>query len=130
VEITVKGKDIRLDQLTEEIRALPGMADIEGLSACGPSPEGETTVTVHCDEKALTPDVEQAVSEAVARHSPDPQWGVTKEETDLSGLLARKPGSLGLPELETAVRALAALATRKQAEATAATTAVQGGETQ
>ncbi|MGA2284999.1 MAG: hypothetical protein ABSG55_01850 [Dehalococcoidia bacterium] len=130
MEITVKGRDIRLDQLTAEIRALPGMADIAGLSACGPSPDGETTLTVHCDEKALTPEIEQAVSEAVARHSPDPQWGATKEETDLSAILARKPGSLGLPELETAVRALAALATGKQAEAAAETTAVQEGETQ
>jgi len=127
VEITVKGRDIRLDQLTAEIRALPGMADIAGLSACGPSPDGEIILSVHCDEKALTPENDQAVGDTVARHSPDPQWGVTKEETDLSALLARKPGSLSLQDMETAVRALAALATGKQAGAAAETTAVKGG---
>ena len=130
MEITVKSKDIRLDQLTAEIRALPEMADIAGLSACGPSPDGETTVTVHCDEKALTPDVEQAVSEAVARHSPDPQWGITKEEADLSALLARQQGGLSLLDLETAVRALTALVTGRQAAAIAATTAATGSEKQ
>lgn len=130
MEIKVSGKDIRLDQLTEEIRAVPGMTGLAGLSACGPSPEGETTITIHCDEKALTPDVEQAVSEAVARHSPDPQWGATKEETDLSALLARKQGSWSLPDVEAAVRALAAVITGKQADPTAAITSVQGSETQ
>ncbi|MGD0114893.1 MAG: hypothetical protein ABSC13_02670 [Dehalococcoidia bacterium] len=130
MEIKVSSKDIRLDQLTEEIRAIPGMAGLAGLSACGPSPEGETTLTIHCDEKALTLDVERAVSETVARHSPDPQWGVTKEETDLSALLARKQGSWSLSDVEAAVRALAAVITGKPADPTAAITCVQGSETQ
>lgn len=125
MEIKVSGKDIRLDQLTDEIRALPGMTGLAGLSACGPSPEGETTITIHCDEKALTPGVEQAVSDAVARHSADPQWGVTKDETDLSVLLARKQGSWSPPDLEAAVRALATLVTGERAKATTAMTSVQ-----
>ncbi len=130
MEIKISGKAIRLDQLTKEIRGLPGMAGLQGLSACGPSPEGEMTLTVHVDEKTLTPDVEQAVSEAVARHSPDPQWGMTKEELDLAALLASKEGSLGLQDIETAVRALAGLVTRGQAQATALTASIQGSEKQ
>ncbi len=113
MEITLKSKDIRLDQLTAEIQALPGMSDIAGLSACGPSPEGETTLTLHCDEKALTPELQKSVIDAVERHSPDPQWGASKEEAALAQLAATKQGAMGLPELETAVRALAALVVAK-----------------
>jgi hypothetical protein len=47
------------------------------------------------------------VAETIARHVPDPQWGVSTEEKELAAILARSEGSLSLADLERAFRVLA-----------------------
>ena len=100
-------KAVRLEQLTDEIRALPRLARICGLSACGPLPAGDTEISVHVDDVALSVEEERAVAETIARHVPDPQWGVSTEEKELAAILARSEGSLSLADLERAFRVLA-----------------------
>ena len=106
MELKVSGKTVRLDQLTEEIRSLPGLSRIDGLSACGPSADGDLIITVHIGA-ALTEDEERLVADAVARHVPDPQWGLSGEEKELAAILARGEGSLGLAVVERALRLIA-----------------------
>ena len=107
MQFKTSGKAVRLDQLTDEIRALPGLAQIYGLSACGPSPAGDMQISVHVDDIALGVEEEHAVAETIARHVPDPQWGVSMEEKELAAILARSEGSLSLADLERAFRVLA-----------------------
>jgi hypothetical protein len=97
---------VRLDQLTEEIRALPGLSRLQGLSACGPSASGETEITVHLENGALSDDQNRAIEETLARHLPDPQWGATVDEKDLAAILSRAEDSLATADLEKALRAL------------------------
>lgn len=99
-------KAVRLEQLTDEIRALPRLARIYGLSACGPSAAGDMEISVHVDDVALSVEEERAVAETIARHVPDPQWGVSTEEKELAAILARSEGSLSLADLERALRVL------------------------
>jgi hypothetical protein len=107
VQFKTGSKAVRLEQLTDEIRALPGLAGIHGLSACGPSPAGDTEISVHVEDAALSAKDRQAISEAIARHVPDPLWGVSTEEKELAAILARSEGSLSLADLERAFRVLA-----------------------
>ena len=109
MELKVIDKSIRLDQLTAEVRALPGLSEVQGLSACGPSADGTTVITVHVGDKALTADEEGLVREAVQKHAPDPSWGASKEEAGLAALLTGKEGSLTLEDIENGLRLLAAL---------------------
>jgi len=107
VQFKTGSKAVRLEQLTDELRALPGLARICGLSACGPLPAGDTEISVHVDDVALSVEEERAVAETIARHVPDPQWGVSTEEKELAAILARSEGSLSLADLERAFRVLA-----------------------
>jgi hypothetical protein len=107
VQFKTGSKAVRLEQLTDEIRALPGLAGIHGLSACGPSPAGDMEISVHVDDIALSVEEERAVAETISRHVPDPQWGVSMEEKELAAILARGEGSLSLTDLERAFRVLA-----------------------
>jgi len=109
VELKVKDRQIRLDQLSDEIRALPGLSRLSGISACGPSEDGETVLTLHVEGKPLTAEEEQAITQAVAQHQPNAQWSASAEETKLRDLLGRPAGSLTVADVETAVRLLARL---------------------
>jgi len=106
VQFKTSGKAVRLDQLTDEIRTLPGLSRTYGLSACGPSAAGDMEISVHVDDIALSVEEERAVAETIARHVPDPQWGVSTEEKELAAILARSEGSLSLADLERALRVL------------------------
>ena len=120
------GKTIRLDQLTDEIRALPSLAAVQGLSACGPSAAGDIEITVHTDGTALSAEDEQAVAGAIGRHLPDPQWGLSGEEKELAAILARSEGSLTVADLERALRLIAR--TRERPEGSATTPTVDGSD--
>jgi hypothetical protein len=100
---------MRLDQLSDEIRALPGLSRLSGISACGPSEDGETVLTLHIEGNPLTVDEEKAIAQAVAQHQPNAQWSASPEETKLRDLLERPAGSLTVADVETAVRLLARL---------------------
>jgi hypothetical protein len=107
VELKTSQKGVRLDQLTEELRALPGMSDLQGLSARTLSATGETEITVHTAGRVLSDNEERAVREALSRHVPDPQWHASADERELATILSRSEGSLDVADLERAVRALA-----------------------
>jgi hypothetical protein len=107
VELKTSEKAVRLDQLTEELRALPGLSDLQGLSARTVSATGETEITVHTAGRVLSDDEERAVREALSRHVPDPQWRASAEERELAAILSRSEGSLGVADLERALRVLA-----------------------
>jgi len=109
VELTLKNKQIRLDQLSDEVRSLPGLSRLSGISARGPAEDGEIVLTIHVEGKPLTNDEEEAIAAVVAQHQPDAQWGLSAEETKLIDLLGRPEGSLTVADLETAVRLLARL---------------------
>jgi len=128
VELKVSSKAIRLDQLTEEIRALPGLSRVQGLSACGPSRSGDFEVTVHVEGLALSADEERLVNGAVARHLPDPQWGVSEEEKELAAILSRSEGILSLADLEKALRLVARTLAQARPEVAGAITAIRGSE--
>jgi hypothetical protein len=115
-------KALRLDQLTGEIRALPGLAAIHGMSASGPSPAGEFEITVHAGDAPLAADQERAIADAIARHAPDPQWGQSAESKELAAILARGEGSLRIGDLETAVRLLARVLERQSPDGAAPAT--------
>lgn len=127
MELTISGKAVCLAQLSDEIRSLPGLSRVQGLSACGPSSTGETVITLHVEGPALSAEEERSVREAVARHVPDPQWGVPKEESELTALLNRSEGSLSLGDVEKALRALARAVERGQPGMAAAAPVIQGG---
>lgn len=117
-------KPVNLLQLTDELRALPGLPPTLGLSARGPlDGSGETVIVLHVDGALMTPPVRQAVEEALARHLPDPDWGLPQERRALQELLARPAGSLRPADLEAAVRCLATLM-----EKAVASMSPQGGE--
>jgi hypothetical protein len=128
VELKVIDTTVRLDQLTAEVRALPGLSRVQGLSACGPSPEGETTILAHVEGEALTAEEERSVAEAVAKHVPDPQWGLSSEEVGLATLLDSKEGSLTLQDIESGLRMLASLVMGERPDATTAFPASQGSD--
>jgi len=107
VQLKTNDKAVRLDQLTEELRALPGLSGLQGLSARALSSTGETEITVHTEGPVLSVDEERAVREAVGRHVPDPQWRVSADERELATILSQSEGSLGVAEIEKAIRALA-----------------------
>ena len=109
MELKIKDRQMRLDQLSDEIRALPGLSRLSGISACGPSQDGETVLTVHVEGKPLTAEEEKAIAQAVAHHQPNAQWSASAEETKLRDLLGRPEGSLTVADVETAVRLLARL---------------------
>ena len=109
MELKVKDRQMRLDQLSDEIRALPGLSRLSGISACGPSEDGETVLTVHVEGKPLTADEEKAIAQAVAQHQPNAQWSASAEETKLRDLLGRPEGSLTVADVETDFRLLARL---------------------
>jgi hypothetical protein len=119
---------LRLDQLTDEMRALPGLAGIRGLSASGPSPAGDIEITVHTGDVALSAEEERAVADAIARHVPDPQWGLSDERKELAAVLARSEGSLSVRDLEKALRLLARTLERQSPDAVAATPATYGSD--
>ncbi|MGD0766372.1 MAG: hypothetical protein ABR978_08750 [Dehalococcoidia bacterium] len=109
MELRVKDRQIRIDQLSDEIRGLPGLSRLSGVSACGPSEDGEILLTLHVAGEPLTSEEEKAIAQAVAQHQPDAKWGASAEEMKLDDLLARSEGSLTLADLESAVRLLAGL---------------------
>ena len=119
---------LRLDQLTDEIRALAGLAGIRGLSASGPSPAGDIEITVHTGDVALSAEEERAVADAIARHVPDPQWGLSDERKEMAAVLARSEGSLSVRDLEKALRLLARTLERQSPDAVAATPATYGSD--
>ena len=95
MQLKSSDKEVRLDQLTEEIRALPGLSRLQGLSASIDQVAGEVEIRVHVEAPALTTEEERAIAEAVARHVPDPQWGVSEEEKELAAILSRGRGQPG-----------------------------------
>ncbi|HUS82226.1 MAG TPA: hypothetical protein VM013_03080 [Dehalococcoidia bacterium] len=107
MQLKTNDKAVRLDQLTEELRALPGLSGLQGLSARVLSSTGEIEIAVHTEGLVLNADEERAVMEAVGRHVPDPQWRVSADERELATILSQSEGSLGLAEIEKALRALA-----------------------
>jgi hypothetical protein len=117
----------RLDQLTEELRALPGLASIDGLSACGPSAGGESEITVHVGDLTLSADQQRAIIDAIACHVSDPRWGVSAEKNELTAILARGEGSLSLLDVERALRLLARTV-EQQSPGAAATAEIDGVE--
>lgn len=123
-------KALRLDQLTDEIRALPGLAAINGLSACGPSPAGDIEITVHTGDAPLSAEDERAIADAVARHVPDPQWGLSNDKKELLPILSCAEGNLGLSDLEKAVRLLARTVDQQSPDAVAGTPATYGSDQQ
>jgi len=128
VQFKTSGKAVRLDQLTDEIRALAGLARVYGLSACGPSPVGDMEISVHVDDIALSVEEERAVAETIASHVPDPLWGVSTEEQELAAILARGEGSLSLADVERALRTLVRTLERRPLEVTTGAPAIDGSD--
>jgi hypothetical protein len=99
-------KSIRLEQLSEEIRGLPGLSRLSGISACGPLEDGETLLTLHVEGPSLTVDEQRAVAQALEDHLPDEQWGLSADQKAIRSLLQRPAGSLTLPDVEELLRLL------------------------
>ena len=126
MQLKVVGREIRLDQLTEEVRALPGLSRLQGLSARLDEAAGEVEVTVHVGAMGLTTEEERAVEEAVARHVRDPQWGASQDDRELVAMLSRAEGSLSLGDVEKALRAMARILDLRLPGAPATTPAING----
>ncbi len=113
MELTAR-KELRLDQLDAEIRALPGLPALAGLSAQGPlDASGDTLLTLHLDEPLLTADQRRAIAEVVAAHVPDPDWSLSDERRALRRLLARPAADLTLPEVAQGLQDLARVLDRE-----------------
>jgi len=106
VQVT-SAKAIRLDQLTDEIRVLPGLSGLQGLSAFSPTSEGVIEIAIHVGDAALSAEEERAIGEAIARHVPDTQWNASRESKELAAILARPEGALSPADIERALRILA-----------------------
>jgi len=117
---------VRLDQLTEEIRALPGLSALQGLSAFGPTSEGDIRITVHTGDAALGAEKERTVGEAIERHVPDAQWNASRETKELGTILARTEGSLSLADIERALRILSTTVERRLPQTAAYALAADG----
>jgi hypothetical protein len=91
MELTAR-KELRLDQLDAEVRALPGLPPLAGLSARGPL---------------------DAIAEVVAAHRPDPEWALSDDRRVLRQLLAQPAADLTLLDLAQGVQALARLLERE-----------------
>jgi len=107
MELTAR-KELRLDQLDAELRALPGLPPLAGLSARGPlDASGDTLLTLHLDDALLTADERRAIVQVVAAHIPDPEWALSDDRRVLRQLLARPTTELTLPEVAGGLQALA-----------------------
>jgi hypothetical protein len=113
MELTAR-KELRLDQLDAEVRALPGLPPLAGLSARGPlDASGDTVLTLHLDDALLTADQRRAIAEVVAAHIPDPEWALSDDRRVLRQLLAQPAADLTLLDLAQGVQALARLLERE-----------------
>ena len=113
MELTAR-KELRLDQLDAELRALPGLPLLAGLSARGSlDVSGDTLLTLHLDDALLTADQRRAIAEVVAAHIPDPDWALSDDRRALRQLLARPTTDLNLPEVAGGLQALARILERE-----------------
>lgn len=107
MELTAR-KELRLEQLDAEVRTLPGLPPLAGLSARGPlDASGDTLLTLHLDDALLTADQRRAITELVAAHVPDPDWALSDDRRALRQLLARPTTDLTLLEVAGGLQALA-----------------------
>jgi hypothetical protein len=107
MELTTR-KELRLDQLDAEVRALPGLPPLAGLSARGPlDASGDTVLTLHLDDTLLTADQRRAIAEVIAAHIPDPDWALSDDRRTLRQLLARPTADLSLLDVARGFQALA-----------------------
>lgn len=119
---------IRLDQLTDEIRSLPGLSGLQGLSAFKPTSEGVTEITIHAGDAAPSAEDERAIGEAIARHVPDTQWNASRESKELAAILARPEGALSPADIERALRILATTIGRVLPSPSASAPATDGSD--